>query len=429
MLLLCNAHDLTGSDYEAGHKRYFEESHAETLIVAQEAFNLRVEQMKILLVGHFFPYPPRHGSAVDIWGQILSLNDLGYTIDLVATGSAPPTKDDVAIVLTKVRNCVFVERRRTILQVISPYPFQFESRRALETVPLLDTYDVVLLQTEYVAGILSNKSLNAARRILRVHNNEAEYYYNLYKTNKNVLEALFFWIESMKFRIFSPRIWRQCQQLWFISEFERDEYRSRRPKEGEKAVFLPTRVDITALRPYQLARDTVLFVGALTRSMNRMGLEWYLKYVHSELGKLENYRFVVVGFTNGEPIDWLKSLCDPFSNISLHPDVESLDAFYENSAVFVNPVFAGAGVKLKTINALEAGLPVVTTTVGAEGTGLLDHDHILIANAPEAFAECIRSLLSCPDECRRLVGNAQAHLKAQYDQKQRISSLLNGGIT
>lgn len=377
----------------------------------------------ILVVAHFFPYPPRHGSAVDIWGQILSLTALGYTVDLIATDSKAPSEANLAAVQTKVRNVWCLQRERRYRQALTLRPFQVESRRALRAVSLTDEYEWVLLETEYVADILLNKSLKTKYCVLRVHNDEIRYYRELSKNCTDVAEKVLFFVDSVRFRFFLPSVWRKCRQLWFISDSELKHFVAKRPWDSGKAFFIPPRVDSLSMLTHHSNGMDVLFIGALTRSMNVRGLRWYLTEVHPRI-QVEGYRLVIAGYTGGDSIDWLQEICKMQPNIVTQSDVEDLGPLYRNSSVFVNPIFSGAGLKVKTINALEAGLPVVTTDVGAEGTGLRDGDHILIANSAEKFAKSVGTLLTDRVKSARLVRSAQAYLREAYDQEKLIASCL-----
>jgi glycosyltransferase involved in cell wall biosynthesis len=67
---------------------------------------------------------------------------------------------------------------------------------------------------------------------------------------------------------------------------------------------------------------------------------------------------------------------------------------YRTSRIFVDPSRGGAGGRVKVLNAMARGLPVVATPDAAEGLQAVDGEHLLVADAPSAMAEAIRDLLS-----------------------------------
>jgi glycosyltransferase involved in cell wall biosynthesis len=70
--------------------------------------------------------------------------------------------------------------------------------------------------------------------------------------------------------------------------------------------------------------------------------------------------------------------------------------------VAVVPLLAGSGTRLKILEAWAAGLPVVSTTLGAEGLGARDDESLLLADGGPAFAEAVSRLLACPDLRQKL---------------------------
>jgi glycosyltransferase involved in cell wall biosynthesis len=84
-----------------------------------------------------------------------------------------------------------------------------------------------------------------------------------------------------------------------------------------------------------------------------------------------------------------------------------VDAVYElaRSRVAVVPLLTGSGTRLKILEAWAAGLPVVSTTIGAEGLPVQDGETALLADGAEAFAESVTRLLTCTD-LRRKIGSA-----------------------
>jgi glycosyltransferase involved in cell wall biosynthesis len=114
-----------------------------------------------------------------------------------------------------------------------------------------------------------------------------------------------------------------------------------------------------------------------------------------------------------------------YSNILLCFDPEDLSGLYKRAAVFVNPVLRGAGIKLKTIHALQAGVPVVSTSIGMEGTGLIDRVHLVVADSADDFARGVSSLLGGRSLRARLVDSAQSFLAETYDYERNITKSLS----
>jgi glycosyltransferase involved in cell wall biosynthesis len=88
------------------------------------------------------------------------------------------------------------------------------------------------------------------------------------------------------------------------------------------------------------------------------------------------------------------------------------------SQIFIVPVRAGGGMRVKIVDAWLWGLPVVSTTIGAEGVQVRDGENILLADEPEAFAAAVLRLLREPElaEAMRLAG--RRWVEAHYDYRR-----------
>jgi glycosyltransferase involved in cell wall biosynthesis len=101
-------------------------------------------------------------------------------------------------------------------------------------------------------------------------------------------------------------------------------------------------------------------------------------------------------------------------SISLLGEGADTRPHWARAAVAVVPLRSGGGSRLKILEAAASGVPVVSTTVGAEGLELLPDREILIADTPAAFADSILRLLREPDLRRRLGAAAREKVVARY---------------
>lgn len=103
--------------------------------------------------------------------------------------------------------------------------------------------------------------------------------------------------------------------------------------------------------------------------------------------------------------------------------VDDLDAVYAEAAVVVCPILTGGGTRVKLIEAAMRGMPIVSTTIGAEGLALAPESEILLRDDPAALAEACLALVSDPSQARALGERAFRSAQALYD-RQRIASRL-----
>lgn len=379
---------------------------------------------RILVVANDFPYPPNHGAALDIWTRLLTLKRIGFQLDLLVSVRSTPKEEHLAVVKDLVDELWIVQRDRGWQAVLSLQPFQVRSRSKLGSISLGRPYDAVVLEAEHVGAFLENPAAQNTTLILRIHNNEANYFRALSRGTAGWKAKLFYLMESLKFRMYSSKVIEACTELWFISDFERAAYAKMRPRDQAKSFFLPPDVAPSSMKPFCDAGNQVLFVGTLSIPHNADAIRWYIEQIHPLLSDVDGYKLVVAGHTGDHSIDDLRRTIARHGNIVLIENPPNLTSFYEASAVFVNPVPRGAGLKLKTIHALQAGVPVVTTAIGMEGTGLRDSEHVLVADTAHDFAQSVRRLMASHELARELVHSAQEFLSTNYDTESKLRSFL-----
>lgn len=378
----------------------------------------------LLYINTDFVYPPNHGGRVDMWNRIRALVEIGYSVDLVCTVKERPEEKYIRHVEQVVHKLYLCDRKNRLIDMLDPSPLQLVSRKKLADIRFEKKYDFLFIGDTADLYILRNETLQYDKAILYMSNDNAVYFRALGKSEHNLLKKLYYWIESKKFRYADKKAVLSIRNVAFISYEEAERYKKLYP--NINAVFLPAAVDLDC-KTRQLDNKTVLIIGSLFMTNNRDALEFYVSQVHPILTQKDaEYRLIIAGNSRGEDISWLYDICKPYSNIKIYDSPRDLEFIYASGTVFVNPMRFGAGVKLKTVNAVINGLPVVSTTIGNEGTGLMDKKHIFIADTAKDMAARINEIFAMKyEQKQQIVGSAQKYLLNQYDQKKSLSEYLS----
>ncbi|HLV50396.1 MAG TPA: glycosyltransferase family 4 protein [Flavobacterium sp.] len=360
--------------------------------------------MKILVVSGFIPYPPVFGGAIDVWERIKGLHALGYEIDLAVTDKVNPSQEQLDEIKIYVRHFFFVRRENKVQQLFNKLPLQLLSRKGLSTIDIHQTYDTLILESEFCWAITLNQSITYKNIVVRVHNIESHYFKALGKSSNSLREKIYYKMESNKIKNLSEMVFDKVDKLWFISKD--DLLLVNKPN---KSVFMPFPINSEMVKPVPNSAKNVLYIGALFMQNNLYGLDWYIENVHSELLQIKDYQFVIVGSTKDNRQELNKKYGN-LPNVRLFLDQPDITPFYQKAGLFINPMFHGSGVKVKSVNALVNGVPLVSTDIGAEGIGLTD-EMFFRANNTEDFVTKIKHIFNVPADAVNRTQTAQQYLQ------------------
>lgn len=160
--------------------------------------------------------------------------------------------------------------------------------------------------------------------------------------------------------------------------------------------------------------DTMLFLGSFRHLPNQEGLEWFARYVLPRiLEKRPAARLILIG-SDPPARHMLPGNSDAIELVGFVDDVlEPLRRY----ALFVCPILSGSGVRVKLLEAFAAGIPVVSTRIGAEGLAGADGEVCALADDPDEFADKVVALLEDQAAARDLAGRARESVVQHRDMR------------
>lgn len=164
---------------------------------------------------------------------------------------------------------------------------------------------------------------------------------------------------------------------------------------------------------YQDQPNSILFCGSLWSIPNAEGLYWFCKKIWPlVLKELPNLKLLVVGV--GElPAKFAEIKGTP--NMELIGVVEDVKLWYQKSAISVVPLLTGSGTRLKILEAMGMGVPVISTSIGAEGIEYTENENLIIVNEENAFAKKLITLLNNKKHRLDMAKEARILVEERYD--------------
>jgi glycosyltransferase involved in cell wall biosynthesis len=178
---------------------------------------------------------------------------------------------------------------------------------------------------------------------------------------------------------------------------------------------IPIAVDTAGERPVPRAQDSQMILSMATMFWppNVDGVLWFAREVLPLVWReAPQARFVIAG---ARPPQQVRRLAENEPRIAVTGYVQNPRPMLEASAALIVPVRAGGGMRVKILEALARGVPIVSTTVGFEGIALTPGHHLLVADTPDAFAAALLELLRNPELGRRLAAASRQLAEQSYD--------------
>lgn len=162
-----------------------------------------------------------------------------------------------------------------------------------------------------------------------------------------------------------------------------------------------------------IKKPSILFCGSLDYPPNKNGLIWFYHQVWPKLKKsVENITLTVIG-RNGQ--DKAYDLLKEDLQINFIGEVEVVAPYYLESHIAIVPLLEGSGTRLKILEAMSFGVPVISTRKGAEGINYTDKHNIIIIDNHKLFADGIIYYLSQLEELKIISENGKLLIKKNYD--------------
>ncbi|ABQ27343.1 glycosyl transferase, group 1 [Geotalea uraniireducens Rf4] len=213
-----------------------------------------------------------------------------------------------------------------------------------------------------------------------------------------------------------------------ISPTEAKEMRARSGRSTVSHIYPAVQLAKTGEDAGATSFPSLSFMGLLNIPHNEKGLCYFLDKVFPiVVSKVPDVRFLIIG---GNATTAVKELASRMPrNVELLGYVEDFVATISSTAVFVNPVYFGTGIKTKVVEVMNIGVPVVTTPVGAEGLHVTHGRELLIGKSDSEFVENIITLLRNRELRRSVSIHAKEYIRKYHDRdvvSQQFMEIVSG---
>jgi polysaccharide biosynthesis protein PslH len=390
--------------------------------------------MKVLFLCNKSPWPPLEGGPIAMNMLIEGLAGAGHHVKVLAVNSHKYNISEKQIPEEY--------RRKTGLELIpvdlrikpheaffnlftgrSYHVERFRSRNLtgrLREILQQEEFDIVQVEMLYMSVYLDViRKYSNARVVLRAHNIEHLIWERIAANTPGLLKRLYLRHLAKTLKRYELSVLNRFDGLAAITEKDMRfflEAGCRIP-----ATDIPFGIDTGryATPPGETGVPSLFSIGSMNWLPNEEGIRWFLDNawndIHREFPGLKLY------IAGREMPAWLLNSRIP--GVEVVGEVPDALQFMQSKGIMVVPLFSGSGIRIKIIEAMAAGKPVVSTTIGAEGIGYTNGENILIADSPCEFFEMISACVSDRDLGSRIGNNAAKLIREKYSRKEIIAKL------
>lgn len=323
-------------------------------------------------------------------------------IKIYSTKEKLPVKDLFSVFPLRFKNAL--RYRWLKRQISSPADSMF-----LEYYPVLKT---LLKHHKYDTIIVENLATLNAISIIHKYMPNVKIIYDAHNVDSKLAIGS---TQEDAIRKRESTLYRDIDALITCSEKDRIDF-IQMNKKPVKAEVIPNGVNIAEVFDEGVREENprfILFCGSLYSFPNREGLLWFYKNVWTDIkGSFPRLKLLIVGI--GElPLDARLLIHDP--SLVFSGAVDDVKLWYNKAAIAIVPLLTGSGTRLKILEAMSLGLPVVSTSKGAEGIHYTDKQNIIIADGPDSFSESVINLLKNQGQRKTIAKEARKLVEKEYD--------------
>lgn len=392
--------------------------------------------MRILQLMNKVPWPPKDGGAIACLNMTKGFSMLGHEVTVLSMNTSKHhiRIKDMPVDLRSKADFRFVEVPASINWLEAAFNLIFSrlpynAQRFIsddfsqELAKLLHekTFDVVQLEGLYLCPYIPViRKYSKALIAYRAHNIE----YEIWERTAILSDGF----RSKYLRNLSGRIKRFEES--YLNSYDLlvpitdrdgqilDKLGNTKPKHTSQ-----TGIDFASLVPTakKLEFPSLFHIGALDWAPNQEGLIWFFDHCWYKIReKCPEVKFYLAG--RNAP-DWFERRIRR-AGVEYLGEINDAYDFINSKAIMVVPLFSGSGMRIKIIEGMSLGKPIVTTDIGTEGIPTSNGEDILIANDADQFVDAVVKLVNDRELANRIGKNAIGFIQEKFDNLSQAEALI-----
>ena len=371
------------------------------------------------------PWPLNMGDKIRIYHVLQELAQAGHKVSLLALAHEPYGPEELEALKPYCQELhVIPVKNRPRLQVavksiISRTPYRvakFESPEFKQAIAqaLQEDYDILWVHFLETLAYLPQSHLRERKTIVVLDQHNAdERFWATYAREGSPWVRLFAKINLWQLRMIQISLLKQVVVILSVSKEDADFTRTRLANLTAQVWVVPNGVDTESLRPPVTAerKNRVIFCGSMDVLMNTDAVDWFARRVFPKVREaVPDAEFWIVG---RNPVPKVKAL-GSIPGVRVTGRVEDVRPYYAEAKVAVAPFRYGGGTKLKVLEAMALGVPIVATPVGCQGIEVVQGKHLFKEDNEASFARRLIDLLQNSSLREQMAMEARKLVEKRY---------------
>lgn len=405
-------------------------SSSNSLVTSEGDFSkplVKEKPLRVLILSQILPYPPDAGPKIKTFNLIKFLAK-DFAITLVSFTRPGNTQEDVQELRQYCEYVYCIPLHRShwrdgaalLRSLFGSKPFLMvrdESRqmdKLLGELVARTDYSIVHADQLNMAGFALK--LPAGPKVLDQHNAVWKIMDRLRQGERNPLKRVLLELETYKLRRYEQQVCRRFDAVLAVSD--RDALAMK-----VDCQVIPIGVDASGTTPLNLEPSSLNLVslGTMFYPPNIEGVLWFAREIFPLiLAEVPNATYTIIG---PRPPASIFELARRNPNIRVTGYLKDLQPALAASAALIVPLLSGGGMRVKILEALALGLPIISTTIGAESIRLENGRTALLADTPKEFAQACLKILGDFTIRKELAGAGRQLAIELYDYQKAYEPL------
>lgn len=279
-----------------------------------------------------------------------------------------------------------------------------EIERQLKAILAVEDFDFILIESIYLLPYMGAYRKTKAKVVLRAHNVEHKIWEDLSKNSSNSLKSKYLDLLSKQLKEYEQTEIKKVDAVLAISEEDQQIIQQLAP--DVPVTTIPTSIIVSNERQ-DYSKNDFYFLGAMDWLPNKEGIDWLMREVCNKFDIPEKIHLA------GKRL--MKNAYHGNSCVTNHGEIDDANDYISEHGICLIPLFSGSGVKIKLLENMSLGKPIITTKEGIRGVSVEDRKEVWVADSPSDFKEAMNALYKNQELRKRLGENAKEFIRKNYD--------------